>query len=134
MAAQEVSLGRAPFARACPTRYVERRRQYSMICTGRVQYMVSSTNCAADAAQNQSAAAAVAPTGCADGMRPAPRPAHARRVCPKLPTHLEPLLLRAPVQQLLHQVVAKGVHHQLHDVGQHLGEHLRAGREAGAAR
>ena len=36
---------------------------------------------------------------------------------------LQPLLLRAPVQQLLDEVVAKGVHHELYQVIQHLGEH-----------
>jgi len=34
--------------------------------------------------------------------------------------HLKPLLLRAPVQQLLDEVVAKRVHHQLHNGVQHL--------------
>ena len=37
--------------------------------------------------------------------------------------YLQALLLRAPVQQLLDEVVAKGVHHELYQVVQHLGEH-----------
>lgn len=37
--------------------------------------------------------------------------------------YLQALLLRAPVQQLLDEVVAKGVHHELYQVVQHLREH-----------
>ena len=42
-------------------------------------------------------------------------------------SHLQALLLRTPVQQLLDEVVAKGVHHQLNQVVQHLREHQRYG-------
>mmetsp|Transcript_21030 Transcript_21030/g.52946 ORF Transcript_21030/g.52946 Transcript_21030/m.52946 type:complete len:505 (+) Transcript_21030:192-1706(+) len=37
--------------------------------------------------------------------------------------HLQALLLRAAVEQLLHEVVTKGVHHELHQVLQHLWQH-----------
>ena len=43
--------------------------------------------------------------------------------------YLQPLLLGAPVQQLLDEVVTKGVHHQLYQVVQHLREdHGNGGR------
>lgn len=37
--------------------------------------------------------------------------------------YLQALLLRAPVQQFLDEVIAKGVHHELYEVVQHLREH-----------
>ena len=36
---------------------------------------------------------------------------------------LQALLLRTPIQQLLNEVVAEGVHHQLNEVVQNLREH-----------
>ena len=44
--------------------------------------------------------------------------------------HLQPLLFRASVQQFLDEVIAKGVHHELNQVVQHLGEHQRYGSSA----
>ncbi len=44
--------------------------------------------------------------------------------------HLQSLLFRASVQQFLDEVIAKGVHHELNQVVQHLREHQRYGSSA----